>query len=117
MKLKTKFIPKKLIFLFVLLSLLAAGCGGGGGSAPKQVILNVWMTFEDSENLQPLLQAYQQKHPNVQVAYTKKSVDTYQSDLLNALAAGTGPDVFAIHNDWLPQYLDKVSPAPEGVFS
>lgn len=93
--------------------LLSAGCfGGGGGGASEDVILNVWMTFEDSENLSPLLQGYQDQYPNVQIVYTKKNVENYENDLLNALASGTGPDVFAIHNSWLPKYMDKAMALP-----
>lgn len=97
--------------------LLAAGCGGGGsGQQNQQVVLNVWKVFEETENLQPLFDAYQQKHPNVQIVYTKKNIENYESDLLNALAAGTGPDIFSINNSWLPKYLDKVAPAPDNIF-
>jgi ABC-type glycerol-3-phosphate transport system substrate-binding protein len=117
MKAKTKIYQ---FFSAILLTVfLAAGCGGGGGQTVnnQRVVLNVWKTFEDSETMRPLLEAFNQKYPNIEVVYTKKNVDNYEQDLLNALAAGTGPDIFSIHNDWLPKYLDKVAPAPEKIFT
>jgi ABC-type glycerol-3-phosphate transport system substrate-binding protein len=114
-KIQNKY--KKIIGALVTMSLLAAGCGSSPQTAPKNVVLNFWDPFEDSENLQPLLQAYQQKHPNVQIVYTKKDITTYSQDLLDALASGRGPDIFSINNSWLPQYLDKVSPATSTVLS
>lgn len=97
---------------------LSAGCGGGSGSAPqKQVILNFWDPFETTENLQPLIADYQQKHPNVQIVFTKKDINTYSSDLLDALASGNGPDIFSINNAWLPQYIDKITPATSTTLS
>ncbi len=107
--------------LFILLAtvvFVSAGCGGGGGGqkAQSQITLTVWKTFEDSENLRPVFEAFQKKNPNVEINYVKKNIDSYESDLINALASGSGPDVFSIHNDWLPKYLDKTTPAPEALF-
>ncbi len=113
-------ICKKLhiIFLSAALGVLSFGCGNAGTKTSNQlVVLNFWKPFEDSENLQPLFQAYEQKHPNVQIVYTKKNIDTYQQDLINALAAGTGPDIFSINNSWLPAYIDKATAAPASVFN
>jgi ABC-type glycerol-3-phosphate transport system substrate-binding protein len=116
MKPKTKF-NKILIALFSIM-FLAAGCGGGGNAGNSgPVVLTMWKTFEDSENMQALIQAYMQAHPNVQIVYSKKNVENYEADLLNALASGQGPDIFSIHNSWLPQYLDKIVAAPDKTFT
>ncbi len=114
MKIKNKFT--KIIGVLLVITFLAAGCGGGNQPAPTKVILNFWDPFEDTENIQALLQAYQQKHPNVQIVYTKKNITNYQQNLLDALASGTGPDIYSINNSWLPQYLNKVTPAPDKTF-
>lgn len=118
MKPKLQISYKKIVITLLSVALLSAGCGGGSPApANQRVTLNFWMPFEDTENLQPLFLDYQQKHPNVQVVYTKKNIETYSADLLNALAAGTGPDVFAINNAWVPQYVDKIVPATTTTFS
>lgn len=105
----------KLVVTFLSIALLAAGCSGGQTSAPN-LTLKVWMPFEDSENLQPIFNAYQQKYPNVSFEYAKKNIATYESDLLNALAAGQGPDIFAVHNSLVPKYLNKTVPATDKAF-
>ena len=87
-----------------------------GGSSEK-IELVIWKPFEDEANLRPIFEAYTKLHPNVTFRYEQKDIVTYESDLLNALAAGAGPDVFSIHNDWLPKYKDKISPAPSNLFS
>src|SRR5579884_423955 len=85
------------ILIIVLLS--TSSKSRNTSSAPTgPVTLNVWMTFEDSENLDPIFSDYKKTHPNVTIIYTKKNVDTYEQDLLNALAAGNGPDIFVINN-------------------
>lgn len=111
MKQKIKF--KKIFAVLFGLALLSAGCGGGGNTATKPVTLTIWGVFDDSQSIQPLMDSYRKLRPNVQIVYTKKDITTYSADLLNALAAGNGPDIFSIHNDWLPAYVDKISPAPD----
>jgi multiple sugar transport system substrate-binding protein len=112
MKLKIKNRYLKIISAFIGLCLLAAGCGGSATPSAQHIVLNFWDPFESSQNFQPIFNAYEQLHPNVQIIYTKKNIDTYPTDLLNALASGSGPDIFSINNNWLPQYLDKVTPQP-----
>ena len=117
MKLKLSLIPKKILIIFAAISLLASACGGAAPASNNQpVVLNFWKTFEDSQNMQALISAYTQQHPNVQIIYTKKNIETYSQDLINALASGTGPDIFSINNAWLPEYIDKLSPAPDKTF-
>jgi ABC-type glycerol-3-phosphate transport system substrate-binding protein len=112
---KNKF--KKIIGVILSIAFLSAGCGGGGQPAPKQIVLNFWKPFEDSSNIEPIISAYQQKYPNVRIVYTKKNIDNYEQDLINALAAGQGPDIFSINNSWLPAYMDKVTPAPDKILT
>ncbi|MBI4053729.1 MAG: extracellular solute-binding protein [Candidatus Doudnabacteria bacterium] len=114
---------KRFFFLTAVLltfSLLAVSCqigGGGGKVGDKPVELLIWKLFEPEENLRAIMSAYSLAHSNVKFRYEKKEIATYEQDLLNALASGAGPDIFSIHNDWLPKYLDKLSPAPETLFT
>jgi multiple sugar transport system substrate-binding protein len=115
MKSTLKEYLKKPLIAMAAIALLAAGCGGGSsGGKPAELV--VWKVFEDSAHFQPLLQAFQKVRPNVRVTFVQKDVANYEEELINALASGTGPDIFSINNAWLPKYLDKVSPAPETVW-
>lgn len=111
-----KIIQPKLIVALALIGLIAAGCNSGGGNKTA-VQLKFWGTFETTQNILPFLAAFQQKHSNIQITYTQKNVDDYEAELLNALATGNGPDIFAIHNDWLPKYKDKLAAASEARFN
>ncbi len=110
-----KQIYKKIIVAVISVSVLAAGCSGGG--TQQKYTIKIWKPFVDSEKMQDIITAYNKKHPNVTIEYTKKNIDNYESDLLNALAAGNGPDIFSINNSWLPQYMDKVVAAPDKLFT
>ena len=117
MKRKINIKFKRIIGSLLAIAFLSAGCGGSAPVAPKNAVLNFWDPFENSQNLQAIFSAFQQKNPNVQIVYTKKDINTYSEDLINALASGTGPDIFSINNAWLPQYIDKVTPAPDKLWT
>lgn len=104
------------IMAVAALSLISAGCGGGEQSADP-VTIKIWKPFVDSDKMQSIMSAYQAKHTNVTFEYTKKNIENYEADLLNALAAGNGPDIYSINNTWVPRYMDKITPAPDKVFT
>lgn len=103
----------KLVAAVLAISTLSLGCGGGSkNSVNQEVTLRYWRPFGDSQEMLTLINEYEDKHPNVRIEYTKKNIDTYEDDLLDALASGNGPDIFALNNSWTPKYLDKIVPAP-----
>lgn len=116
-KIKIQTIRKITLSLAVFsMVLLSAGCFGGG-STPSRVTLKIWKPFVDSDKMNTIIQEYRKARPNVTIEYTRKNIENYEQDLLNALAAGSGPDIFSINNTWLTQYLDKISPAPESFYT
>ncbi len=81
------------------------------------ITLTFWDPFNESQILSPLFADYSKLHPNVRIVYTKKDISTYSNDLLQALASGSGPDIFAINNAWLPKFLDKATAAPASIIN
>jgi multiple sugar transport system substrate-binding protein len=100
----------------VSLVLLSAGCGGDD-TKPKKVTIKIWKPFVDTDKMGVIISAYRKIHPNVTIEYTKKNIENYEADVLNALAAGTGPDIYSINNTWVPKYLDKIVPAPADLYT
>lgn len=107
------------VLLIALISYIVVHTFGGGGSSSGsgKATITMWGLFDTNQQMAPLITAYEQAHQGITITYTEKNVTTYESDLLNAMAAGTGPDIFYIHNDWLPKYMDKMQPAPTTVFT
>src|SRR3989344_4457824 len=104
-----------LVLLLILAGVLFFTTSGPKPPSPStdKLELTWWKTFEDSENVRELLTDYTATHKNVTFKFVKKEASTYEQELINALAAGAGPDIFSIHNDWLPKHADKISPMPD----
>ncbi|MFH0930221.1 MAG: extracellular solute-binding protein, partial [Candidatus Moraniibacteriota bacterium] len=106
------------IFLSFSLLLSLVFLSGCGTIPSYEVRLEVWGLFDDSDVMSKAINEYQKRNPRVKgIIYKKLIVDSYENELLDALATGNGPDVFLIHNTWLPKHEDKIAPAPIDNFS
>lgn len=74
-----------------------------------EVELTVW-GVDDKKAFEAIISTYVAFRPNVAVEYIQIDKDRYEAALLNALAAGEGPDVFMIDNNALLRQISKVTP-------
>ena len=96
--------------------LALSGCGLRQTDTKYKIDLEIWGIFDDSEALQQIIGQYKNLNPNVgNITYRKLAVDTYRQDLLDALAAGNGPDIFLVRNSWTPAFADKIVVAPDAL--
>jgi multiple sugar transport system substrate-binding protein len=109
-----KKIQKIIVLCAVLVSSVAlSGCGFKDTSAKYAVKLEVWGVIDDTDAYGTIFSDYRKLNPYVtEIKYKKFNVDTYKQDLLDALAAGKGPDIFLIRNSWVPSFQDKIVTAP-----
>ena len=100
-----------LIVPIIILGLTAAlpGCKEPLG---EEVELEFWGVFDDSDIYKPLIADFNAAFPKIKIKYYKKTYQTYEKDLLEAMAGGRGPDIFMMHHTWLPRYEDKIWAAP-----
>ena len=69
------------------------------GTIPTQLIASPLKDFNDTNK-------------NVNVTYIQKSADTFDQDLLEALASGIGPDLFFLPSDLEYHYANKIFTIP-----
>ena len=100
-----------MIFIFV-----GALPGRNVGQGPQNVTLTMWGVADSPGDLEEILKSYRETF-TADVRYQQFSEDEYENKLLDALASGKGPDIYAIKNTWLPRYLDKLVPVPVEQFS
>jgi ABC-type glycerol-3-phosphate transport system substrate-binding protein len=121
---KGKF-PKILIVVPVIIAVISlivlsvvkfVNSRGNTGLVGKKGEIH-WWSYEDKALYQPLIDEYEQSNPGVKVIYEKQSTIDYRERLTNALEKGEGPDIFFIHNSWVPMYKSHVSQLPNSVMS
>ncbi len=92
---------------------------GGGTVTEREAKLTYWILWEDESVFEPLVKAYEEKHPKTKITLVKQTPKEYRERLENAIVKGEGPDLFRFHNTWLPMLLQKnvVAPVPEKVIT
>ncbi|EKD46217.1 MAG: hypothetical protein ACD_68C00093G0001 [uncultured bacterium] len=122
MKITKILITGGVVFIAVVL-LAGFGCKKvdtttTGAANQEAVELEYWRLWDDSTAFDDIISEYEGSHPNIKINYHKMTVDEYENEVVTKLAAGEGPDVFSIHNTWVPRYIDKISTMPdEGLVS
>jgi ABC-type glycerol-3-phosphate transport system substrate-binding protein len=76
----------------------------------EPVTLNYWRIRDEKDSFAQMFAEYQKVHSNVTVNYVIKDPATYENDLVNAIAAGSGPDIFMIKNDWTNRRKANIAP-------
>ena len=111
----------------VLISLTLTGCipgrsgtgntvgGGTGTDAPKTI--TIWRPFDSEEVFAPIINEFKLDNPNITIVYKQIPADEYELVVSEALAAGQGPDIWSIRNDWMPRHKDKLIPMQDGLLS
>ena len=84
---------------------------------PQNITLTYWGLWEEEAAVRPLLEEYKKLHPNISINYVRHSSVNYRTKVQTQIREGAGPDVFWIHNSWLPMFVTDLSPTPNEVFS
>ena len=106
--------------IFVMLVIVGVGVfslfGGVGGKAPIGPVV-IWGTI-DQGAMDKVLGTLTEKDKTLQDAvYVAHKPETYQGELINAIAAGTGPDLVMLSQGTIGTLSDKISPMPYSAMS
>lgn len=104
--------------LLVIIIVIIFSCRGKNNSGTGgPVTLKYWRVNESEDVFKPIFESFNETNPNIKIDYTKKDLAEYYNNLLDALAGSNGPDVFAIRNDWLPAFKDKIDVVPNDIYT
>lgn len=115
-------IKKKLFFLISLLAflflLLVLGIFFLSPKTEEPIRLVWWGLFEEEEVILPLIREYQNLNPKVTIEYSRRDFTTlfqYRELLLSRLEGESAPDIFRLHQSWVPFFASKLAPSPKEV--
>lgn len=112
------FDTKKLIIFGSIVVVLIVVIGffiyaGLSKKPPEKITLQLWGTFDDGSYYKDAIDGFKTLYPNVTIVYRQVPFSEYESGLVDAFSTGTGPDIFMIHNTWLPKEYKRMQPLPE----
>lgn len=116
--LKIKNNILKLLVLLIALPLLGLGCKSSGTISKESltpVNLNYWVVFNEPGDFSEAINAFRLQYPHINITVKKIRIEEYEDSLLRALAEGNGPDIVSLHNTWLREYKDALSPLPASI--
>lgn len=113
---------KKLLF-FIMLIIVLLALGGvlfslfKNKSVGGSVTLTYWGLWEEESVMRGIIADYESKNPNVKIIYKKNQIDGYRGRLSGRLAKSGEiedvPDIFRIHNTWIPMFRDSLAIVPK----
>jgi len=114
----------QLIVIIVFITLAIVGVLVFSGAIPLgednselgQGTVVLWGTVR-GDLIAGMLEDFNTANPTYLVQYVQKNKDTFDRDLLEALATGTGPDMFFLPDDLAYHYSNKIFPIPYSSFS
>jgi ABC-type glycerol-3-phosphate transport system substrate-binding protein len=109
-------IAKFLVFVLISTLFLTA-CRTKEAPLAKEDFTGIELTyykmFDDSDVIEPIINAYEIAHPGLTINYKKfDDFEEYQDVILNEMAEGEGPDIFSMQNTWFADNYRKISPMP-----
>lgn len=114
--------PFQLAVIGIFLTFIVVGVGsfalfGGAFGSSGIGSVTIWGTIPSGQ-MTELLGAMSPVDGDLQdVTYVEQDAATYESVLLNAMAAGTAPDLFLVTQEQIASFTDKVLPIPYGTVS
>lgn len=84
----------------------------GGGNTNTIGPVHIWGTLDQTAFSAVIRQAAEGDGQLSQVTYQQKDPTTYETDLANAIASGTGPDLFLLRQDYAYKDMAKVAVIP-----
>ena len=100
------------LVMLIAAGLIVSGCGSSAIST-KPLHVTMWGVTESSRDIEPLISAVIAKHPTVRVTYQQHDSATYATELVEALAAGRGPDIFAFPAGETRRWQEFLQSAPK----
>lgn len=105
---------KKLILLVIVLAIVSGILFWQFGykllskkPSEKQITLKVFGLWEDENLIKPILADYIAQNPKVTIKYELQNIVYYRTRVQTQVLQQGGPDIFLIHNSWLPMFLSS----------
>jgi ABC-type glycerol-3-phosphate transport system substrate-binding protein len=103
-----------IVTVVVIVATIVVVIGFINGKKCKPANLEMWGLYDEPEIFNEFIKDYaDQNGCSIKITYKKKSIETYEQELINAFASDQGPDIWMINNNWLAKHKDKIKEFPQ----
>ena len=101
------------VLLIIVLGIVMFTSGKKAAKVTPTAKLVIWDSFDSEENFRQAITYFEGKNSKIKVEYVKKNPATYETDSINAIADGNGPDIWVVPSNWMPKHHEKMATMPE----
>jgi len=101
------------LFVIIIIVVVSLSSKGKKTTTSPTATLTFWNLGDEKSAFDQVINDFQAEN-NIKIEYSKKEPAEYLNEALNEIAAGRGPDILAVPNDWLPKYHDKLVALSDG---
>src|SRR3989344_106314 len=109
------FILFLVLAILIFSGLIPIGKSKGSNQGVKGNVV-LWGTIPN-ENLSPIIENFNANNEDLKVSYKEKKSESFDSELIEALASGAGPDLILLPDNLINRYQDKIFLIPYESFS
>lgn len=102
------------VLVLVVVVVLVATLAGGKKSPTADNTLAVWSPFDEEAVYKQISEQFLADNPTVKLSFKyvqATDAKDYEAKVVDAIAAGNGPDIWLIRTDWLSKHQTKLTPA------
>lgn len=111
------FVTGAFIFFLIAGVLIFAGVGGFGGKKDRIGPVVIWGTYDERVINNVIEDLAIDDNRLDDVSYVEKDPRSFNEELVEALASGSGPDLFFLKQDNVLRHRDKIQTIPYDVMS
>jgi ABC-type glycerol-3-phosphate transport system substrate-binding protein len=107
-----------LVFLVLFGLIVFFFARSGSQKTVSAPVLKVWAPFNEKKVYDEIAQDFLAANPGVTLDFKyveAPDAKEYEAKVVDAIASGTGPDVWLIRTDWLPKHAPKLVTMPKGL--
>lgn len=112
-----QYLVLGLFIFFIIVGALLFATYRSKNTTDQIISIKMWGTLSDASFKAFMHDYFNEADLKYTVDYTERSAETFDKDLVEAIASGKGPDAIILPQDLIVRYSDKVYSIPETVIS
>ena len=102
------------VFVLAIVVVLITALSGSKDASKTDNTLTIWSPFDEGDVYKQISEQYLADNPTIKLSFKyvpATDAKEYEAKVVDAIASGTGPDIWLIRTDWLSKHQTKLIPS------